>query len=254
MNITYSVAQLEQFRRNAKRLARQQGIPHNEALDQIAREHGFKNWSLLSKQSRKTSSTTKCDDPVPPIQAPPTDAVEVNPTVGYEAEEADVEKILDGRKRHYFHGDQIEGDSDRYFCAICDRFVFAEHFSEKHTTELNHEKCLRQKERWPERSTESKARHRRPVDAVNMLERPALAAREAFENSRSPFTRWLEQQTRRNDPIGDFANDALRDGTFPKSAHGCAELERYLNHRRAYHVIEILRNAWAEFVGTKLKA
>lgn len=47
---TYTPALLEQLRRNAQRLKRDLGIPLNEAQNRIAAEHGFRNWSLLSKQ------------------------------------------------------------------------------------------------------------------------------------------------------------------------------------------------------------
>lgn len=44
-------SQLEQFRRDAKRLAKDSDLAHSQALDQIARQHGFQNWSLLVKHS-----------------------------------------------------------------------------------------------------------------------------------------------------------------------------------------------------------
>ena len=45
----FTAAQLEQFRRDAKRLGRQLSIPLSQAQDRIAVEHGFKNWSLVAK-------------------------------------------------------------------------------------------------------------------------------------------------------------------------------------------------------------
>ena len=40
----------EAFRRLAKKIARAEGIPHSHALDRIAQEHGFANWSLLQRK------------------------------------------------------------------------------------------------------------------------------------------------------------------------------------------------------------
>lgn len=42
---------LEQLRRDAKRLGKAQSISHSKALDEIARQHGFKNWSMLHRST-----------------------------------------------------------------------------------------------------------------------------------------------------------------------------------------------------------
>ena len=47
----FTTRQMEVMRREAKLRARQNGIQLAKALDQIAAEHGFKNWSLLQKNS-----------------------------------------------------------------------------------------------------------------------------------------------------------------------------------------------------------
>ena len=45
-----TVAQLEQLRRDAKKLARTQPqLSHHQVLDQMAQSQGFQNWSLLAK-------------------------------------------------------------------------------------------------------------------------------------------------------------------------------------------------------------
>lgn len=45
----FSPFQLEQLKKQAKRIVRQEGLKHTQALDQIARGHGFGNWSQLAK-------------------------------------------------------------------------------------------------------------------------------------------------------------------------------------------------------------
>jgi hypothetical protein len=44
-------SQVDFLRRAAKKLARAEGILHSHALDRLAKEHGYKNWSLLQKNS-----------------------------------------------------------------------------------------------------------------------------------------------------------------------------------------------------------
>lgn len=48
---------LDQLRRDAKRLGRERGVPHAQALDAIAVEHGFSNWSLLAKSAAASPPT-----------------------------------------------------------------------------------------------------------------------------------------------------------------------------------------------------
>lgn len=40
-----------QLRRDAKRLARAKSITHSQALDQLARDRGYQNWSQLAKRN-----------------------------------------------------------------------------------------------------------------------------------------------------------------------------------------------------------
>lgn len=40
---------VERMKRDAKKLRKAEGIAHHEALDRIAAERGFRNWSLLAK-------------------------------------------------------------------------------------------------------------------------------------------------------------------------------------------------------------
>lgn len=47
---SYTSSQIEQFKRDAKRLARADSLSHSGALDQIAASHGYANWSQLAKR------------------------------------------------------------------------------------------------------------------------------------------------------------------------------------------------------------
>lgn len=51
MPISFSSVQIERFKREAKKLSRSDGLCHSHALDRIAEQQGFKNWSLLMKHS-----------------------------------------------------------------------------------------------------------------------------------------------------------------------------------------------------------
>ena len=62
MATSFSPAQLERFRREAKKRSRELSINHSEALDRIAVQNGFTNWSLLSKHSSVPNAVA----PMPP--------------------------------------------------------------------------------------------------------------------------------------------------------------------------------------------
>jgi hypothetical protein len=51
MTASFTIAQVERFKREAKRMHRDSHISHSQALDQIANANGYNNWSLLSKRS-----------------------------------------------------------------------------------------------------------------------------------------------------------------------------------------------------------
>lgn len=51
-----SPVQLERLRREAKKLKRELGITHSEALDRIAARYGFANWSQLAKHINASSA------------------------------------------------------------------------------------------------------------------------------------------------------------------------------------------------------
>lgn len=51
-NEPLSASLLDQLRRDAKRMAREQSLTHSQALDTLARQRGFQNWSLLVKNAQ----------------------------------------------------------------------------------------------------------------------------------------------------------------------------------------------------------
>lgn len=51
MTHTLNIAQIEQLKRDAKRRARASQIPLHQALDQLAAERNYANWSLLMKHA-----------------------------------------------------------------------------------------------------------------------------------------------------------------------------------------------------------
>lgn len=224
MNTSYTPAQIEQFRRDAKRLARKNAIPHSEALDSIAVSKGFKNWSLLAKHA------------APANPAPRPAATPVAKPVPVETQ-----------KRYYLHGDQDESNPALYYCARCDIFFDAEHF-ETHDSKGNNERYLSSLARWTQREQIPPFDRRRPQDAINVLAAAAVAANAAYEASRSPFHRWIEGQKDRNDPIGDLAGDIWGDRQFPVAAKTRVEIERYMGmHGAVPDAIKALKKGWAEF-------
>lgn len=226
MAIHFSSAQISRFKRQAKKLADELFLTHSEALDRIAREHGFTNWSLLSRHSetsaaQRTASSTQFQALALP--------------------------------RFYLHGDQDESDAALYYCARCDIFRDASHFDD-HQAHLGaepHEKrYLIAVERWNERSVQSHAKWRRPQDAVNLLAARAVAVNAVYQESRSAFHRWLLDQVDRDDQVGDLAVDARADRNFPVAAKTRLELQNYLS-RYGDHALVALRKAWREFLVNK---
>jgi hypothetical protein len=150
-------------------------------------------------------------------------------------------------RRHYVHGDQHESNPSQYFCASCDLFVPADHFDAEHAGEAE-ERFFASLLKWQRRPAQSKMNVRRPATATNLLAAAATAQRTAREASRSPFHRWLEQQLKRNDPVGDLARDVKGDRDFPIAGNSRLALERYLGRSGAVpEAIRALRAAWREF-------
>lgn len=227
MNPVYTAAQLEQFRRNAKRLARDSSVPLHQAQDQLAAQLGFQNWSLLAKHSSKPAAT-----PLPRLlAAPPTAPM----------------RPRDPRTRYYLHGDQHEDDPTKYYCARCDVFFDAEHLASEHQPD-SLDRCLDAIDGWKKRPADFHTRWRRPDDAVNCLVGPARAARAEFEDLRAPFHAWLLDQKARTDRIGMFARVHITKRGLPKSARSLPQLSKHLARRSAWGAPpEALMAAWGEF-------
>lgn len=226
MVMSFNPVQLERFRREAKKLRRELSIPHSEALDRIAAQNGFTKWSLLSKHS--SALTT--------------------PVIALTA-------ALQGSIRYYLHGDVVEDDPTKCYCARCDVFWPLSHLipTSYHSDGKDGERFLSNLASWNSPTFRERGRYFRPDGAPNILETSALAeqavrdaARAAREADRSPFHRWLEEQRDRNDPIGDLAVDILNDEQFPSSALTLREVEEHLAGYGA-HIIRAVRRAWQDF-------
>lgn len=221
MSKPLSAPQLEQLRRNAKRIAQQEAIPLHQAQDRLAQQHGFSNWALLPKHTAARESI----EPKPEGQP-------------------------NSRVRYYFHGDQKEDDANLYHCAQCDWSFPLDHFANEHGRSAV-ERYIYQLERADSLPASWHIRYRRPPNAVNALDdevrrfRAAAALREA---SRSAFHRWLVTQANRGDPVGDIAYDIKGDESFPVAETRLAELIAYVKRKtRDDAVLSAFRRAHAEF-------
>lgn len=227
MAISFSTAQLERFRRDAKKLCRESSITHSEALDRIAVQQGFTNWSLLVKHSDAVPASIRTK--------PPSASRNV-------------------RHRHYLHGDVVEGEPGKCYCARCDHFCDLSHLQPTswHEDGKDGERFLSSLARWDTLAPAEKGNRYRPADAPNVLQHTAEATLAAREASRSPFHRWLERQRDRNDVVGDLAGDVLSDKHFPLGVTSRREVEDYLL-KYGSHVINAVRQAWREFQGPTTK-
>jgi hypothetical protein len=223
MATSFSPTQLERFRREAKKLSRELSITHSAALDRIAARHGFQNWSLFAKNSGLNDLR-----PLSPA------SVHSMPS-----------------KRYYLHGDVVEGDATKCYCARCDLLVELSHFEGggHHADGKDGERYLASLARHDALPPARKALRGRPSDAPNVLAARAFAEREAYEASRSPFHRWLEGQQYRNDVVGDLAGDILRDKSFPVELSTRRQIEDHLSWH-GDHIVDAIHEAWREFVAS----
>ncbi|MGK3989282.1 YozE family protein [Sorangium sp. So ce136] len=66
--------------------------------------------------------------------------------------------------------------------------------------------------------------------------------------SGADFGQWLASNAGRDDPVGDLADDMLRDPGFPRSARHYQEVSAYLLRNRAPHgALAALGDAWKEY-------
>lgn len=233
---TLTATQIEKLKRAAKELVRTSAITHSEALDRLAIENGFKNWSLLAKHGNR-STAVPAGPRVPPASTPPTAAAKPSRS-----------------QRYYLHGDQVEGDPTRFYCVQCDYFVDADHFLSSHPPAETLERCLNSVTRW-ERRPRSETAIERPIDAPNMLIQQARAVVVAREAARSPFHRWLEQHKGKKTILGDIARDVLSDKKFPVGATTYAEMQDYLERVSACDAaMEAMKAAWEKFQASVKRA
>lgn len=61
------------------------------------------------------------------------------------------------------------------------------------------------------------------------------------------FSEYLKKQIGRNDPIGDFAEDAQRDAQFPPVDSLGALVNHLESHGACYDAIDAARDAWKEY-------
>lgn len=238
MSTPLSPAQIEQLRRNAKRLARTLSIPHSEALDRLAVQQGFRNWSLLSKHAPKTS------------QAGPEASEATKPPPRVSSVSADP------RRRYYLHGDQMEDDSSRYYCAQCDAFLDAQHFATHgpHTGE----RFLQRLAQMRKQDKHSQLNWHRPEDAVNVLRESALAARAEYQALRPAFSDWLREQGRRmrtgerRDNIAFMAIGLVSRRGLPTRPQSLQLLiDHYSRWGRQRYELKALEDAWDEFLAAQ---
>jgi uncharacterized protein YozE (UPF0346 family) len=160
-------------------------------------------------------------------------------------------KAADARARHYVHGDQYEDDAAKFYCLHCDAMVETEHFEQEHPGRAE-ERYFQSLAGWQRASSSGESRMRRPSNPVNALASLAMAQRTAREQTRSPFHRWIETQTGRDDPVGDLAKDIKADRKFPTSSGSFAMLEDHLVAKGAHpHALGALHTAWLEFESLK---
>lgn len=137
------------------------------------------------------------------------------------------------RTRYYVHGDLHEKRSHVYYCARCDLFETAQHFEDKDHTSTRAERYQRSLESWKRYAKARNPKYYRPVDAANIIAELAAADVKREKTARSQFFRWLLRQTKRDDPIGDFACDTERDRSFPRTTSSLERIRTYLLHRHA---------------------
>jgi len=152
-------------------------------------------------------------------------------------------------KRFYLHGDKHEDDPQQFFCRACDQFVDAAHFdSGKHNDNDHRSRYFDSLNRWDRGPARWKLSHRRPTDAPNIVAAKAVEVRRSAEAARSDFHCWIEQQTKRDDVIGDLAKDIMRDSKFPKHARTRSEVFGYIERTATWNgPITAAKEAWKEF-------
>lgn len=135
--------------------------------------------------------------------------------------------------RYYVHGDLHEDRPDVYYCARCDFFVPAQHFNDEDHVSTRAERYRCSLECWKRYAKVRNSKFYRPTDADNIIAQLAAADVKREKAERSQFCRWLLRQTKRVDPVGDFACDVERDRTFPRTTSSMERIRTYLLFKHA---------------------
>ena len=135
--------------------------------------------------------------------------------------------------RYYVHGDLHEERPDMYYCARCDFFEPSQHFDDEAHISTRAERYQRSLESWKRYAKSQSSKYYRPADAQNIIAELAVADVKREKAARSQFFRWLLRQTKRDDPVGDFACDAERDESFPRTTTSLERIRTYLLFRHA---------------------
>jgi excisionase family DNA binding protein len=125
-----------------------------------------------------------------------------------------------GLQRYYLHGDRNEKDPTRFYCRRCDLFEEPAHFELVDHRRHWSSDYARSAEVLRGYESQPTPRFYRPVDAKNLLAADIAADARATPPPapEGPFWRWLKSQADRQDPVGDFARDAVLDESFPRDA------------------------------------
>ena len=110
---------------------------------------------------------------------------------------------VDARPRHYVHGDRYEYDPTKYYCEACDSMVEGGHFKAEHP-ETWSQRYLTSLETWLKRPARNRLKWRRAPGVMNALAAEAQALELALGTRHSTFYRWLDEQSERDDPVGDL--------------------------------------------------
>ncbi|WP_198007301.1 YozE family protein [Nitrococcus mobilis] len=131
--------------------------------------------------------------------------------------------------RYYLHGDEAEGQSSTYFCAICDSFEAESHFSDDAHIRKAKARLDATKRGLKKLRAASPRKYARPSSARSIFKlKPKL-----LKPTTSRFHRWLLRQADRDDLIGDLATDVASDPLFPRNTESRAKLREHLRRRAA---------------------
>lgn len=150
--------------------------------------------------------------------------------------------------RYYVHGDLHETKPNTYFCVLCDLSAPADHFDDERHVKTRAKMYQYSLETWARRAKAKPSIFYRQANPQNIIAELALADIKASEAAKSPFFRWLLRQLKRDDPIGDLAQDVRSDTSFPISSTNLDDLRTHLVLKHAIpEAFVALDEAWAEW-------